>query len=117
MNSTTTNLEPFYVVDTHALIWDLLNDKKLGQQAKVIFQAAEQNQTILIVPAIVLAELYYANLKNHWFADFTALYTDIISQPYVRFVPLDHTHIPDFIRSKMPANSLSLLSVFPQMIV
>jgi predicted nucleic acid-binding protein len=67
MSSPATNLEPFYVVDTHALIWYLLNDKKLSSRAKTIFQAAEQNQAILIVSAIVMAELYFANVKNRWF--------------------------------------------------
>lgn len=98
MNSTTTNFEPFYVVDTHALLWYLLNDKKLSQQAKAIFQAAEQNQTILIVSAIVMAELYYANVKNKWFADFAKLYADITSKPFIRFVPVDHTHVLDFMQ-------------------
>lgn len=96
MNSTTINFEPFYVVDTHALIWYLLNDKKLSPQAKAIFQAAELNQTILVIPSIVLAELYYANVKNRWFGDFAALYADITSKPFIRFMPLDHTHISDF---------------------
>lgn len=64
MSSPATNLEPFYVVDTHALIWYLLNDKKLSSRAKAIFQAAEQNQTILIVSAIVMAELYLVVPQN-----------------------------------------------------
>ncbi|RMF78972.1 MAG: PIN domain-containing protein [Chloroflexi bacterium] len=98
MSSTTTNLEPFYVVDTHALIWYLLNDKKLSSSAKSIFQAAEQNQTLLIISAIVMAELYYANAKHKWFADFAQLYADITSKPYIRFMPVDHTHIPDFVQ-------------------
>lgn len=98
MSSPTTNLEPFYVVDTHALIWYLLNDKKLSARAKIIFQAAEQNQTILVISAIVLAELYYANVKNNWFADFAALYADITSKPFIRFMPFDHVHIPDFMQ-------------------
>ncbi len=96
MNSITTNLEPFYVVDTHALIWYLLNDKKLSQSAKAIFQAAEQNQTILIISAIVIAELYYANVKNKWFPDFVKLYGDIISKPFIRFIPLEPNHILNF---------------------
>ena len=98
MTSPATNLEPFYVVDTHALIWYLLNDKKLSKQAKAIFQAAEQNQTLLVISAIVVAELYYANVKNKWFADFAKLYADITSKPFVRFMPVDHTHIPDFLQ-------------------
>jgi PIN domain nuclease of toxin-antitoxin system len=98
MNSQTTNPEPFYVVDTHALIWYLTGDKKLSPQAKAIFEAAEANETILIIPAIVLAELYYANVKNKWFDDFTKVYEDITEKPYIRFMPLDHTHIPDFLQ-------------------
>jgi PIN domain nuclease of toxin-antitoxin system len=90
------NLEPFYVVDTHALIWYLLNDKKLGTDARTIFQSAEQHQTMLIISSIVLAELYFANVRNKWFSDFKELYEDIVSKPYIRFVPVDHTHILDF---------------------
>jgi PIN domain nuclease of toxin-antitoxin system len=99
MTSPTIKIEPFYVVDTHALIWYLLNDKKLGSQAKSIFQAAEQNQTILIISAIVMAELYYANAKNKWFADFAKLYADIIGKPFIRFMSVDHTHTLDFTRN------------------
>ncbi len=96
MSSTTTSFELVYVVDTHALIWYLLNDKKLSGRAKAIFQAAEKNQTLLIMSSIVLAELYYANAKNKWFPDFGELYADLISRPYMRFVPVDHVHIPEF---------------------
>ncbi len=96
MSSPATPFEPLYVVDTHALIWYLRNDKKLSSQAKTIFQAAEQNQTVLIISAIVMAELYYANAKNNWFADFMVIYTDILSKPFIRFMPVDHTHIPNF---------------------
>jgi PIN domain nuclease of toxin-antitoxin system len=96
--SSATNPEPFYVVDTHALIWYLLNDKKLSRQAKAIFQAAEQNQTLLVIPAIVMAELYYANAKNGWFPDFARLFADITGKPFIRFVSLDHSHILDFMQ-------------------
>lgn len=96
MSSPMTNLEPFYVVDTHALIWYLQNDRKLSSRAKAIFHSAEQNQTLVIVSAIAVAELYYANMKNKWFADFATLCADITSKPFIRFVPVDHTHIPDF---------------------
>jgi PIN domain nuclease of toxin-antitoxin system len=98
MSFPQTSLEPFYVVDTHALIWYLLNDKKLSARARTIFEAAEQNQTVLIISAIVMAELYYANVKNRWFADFATLYADITSKPFIRFMPVDHTHIVDFMR-------------------
>jgi len=84
------------VVDTHALIWYLLNDKKLGTRAKAVFMAAEKHQTLLIISAVVMAELYYANTKHAWFPDFSTLYADLIHKPYLWFVPLDHTHVLDF---------------------
>lgn len=95
-SSIPTDLEPLYVVDTHALIWYLLNDKKLSVRAKSLFEAAEQHHLMLIVSAIVLAELYYANGKFQWFPDFRVLYNDLISKPYLRFVPFDGQQVLDF---------------------
>ena len=45
-----------FVVDTHALIWFFADDKRLGSNARVALNSAESE---LIVPAIVLAELYW----------------------------------------------------------
>jgi len=41
-----------YVVDTHALLWFLSKDRKLGSQAKAILESA----TEILVPTIVMAE-------------------------------------------------------------
>jgi PIN domain nuclease of toxin-antitoxin system len=96
MSFTLTNPEPLYVLDTHALIWYLRDDAKLSPSARAIFLAAEANRTLLLIPAIVIAELYYVNLKHKWFADFTIVFNEIVSKPFVRFVALEHTHILDF---------------------
>ncbi len=64
MSSTTTTIEPLYVVDTNALIWYLTKDQKLGGQAHQIFEAAEQGETQLILSTITMAEMYFANVKN-----------------------------------------------------
>lgn len=101
MTSSLTILEPFYVVDTHALIWYLRNDHKLGARARAIFAAAEAHQTMLVLSAIVLAELYYTNVKNGWFADFAALYDDLAGKPFLRFIPFDETHVLDFDRDQV----------------
>lgn len=98
MTISTTTPDPFYVLDTHALIWFLLDDPKLGKRARELFEAAEQHQTLLVIPAIVMAELYYANAKQGWFADFAALYRELTGRPYLRFIPFDHTHVLDFDR-------------------
>jgi PIN domain nuclease of toxin-antitoxin system len=97
-SSTPTSIEPLHVVDTHALIWYLLGDKKLSAKALAIFQAADRGETRLLLPAIVLAELYFANAKNKWFADYKTVYTTIQSKPFFRFLPFDHQHVADFDR-------------------
>lgn len=94
--STPTTVESLYVVDTHALIWYLLGDTKLSQRALALFQAAESGETRLIVPAIVLAELYFANEKHKWFADYRIVYEDIVSKDIFRFLPLNHHDVLDF---------------------
>lgn len=65
--SSQDRIEPAYVLDTNALIWSLKNDKKLSPSAAAIFQAAERGETVLIVSAIVIAELFYADKKWGYF--------------------------------------------------
>ena len=52
-----------YVTDTHALYWYLTASPKLGANAQAAFLAGEQGQARIYVPSIVLAELYYLNVK------------------------------------------------------
>jgi PIN domain nuclease of toxin-antitoxin system len=89
-------IEPVYVVDTHALIWYLTNATKLGKQASGVFAAAESGETRLVVSAIVVAEMYYANKKNQWFIDFNTTYQQLRSKPYFRFVHFKADHVLDF---------------------
>ena len=95
MTSSTT-IEPAYVVDTHALIWYLTTDKKLSKRAAAIFAAAVRGETRIYVSAVVIAEMYYANKKWRLFDDFVKTYTDLKAQPYIRFVPLVADEILDF---------------------
>jgi PIN domain nuclease of toxin-antitoxin system len=98
MSSTLINPEPFYVLDTHALIWYLLNDPKLSPAARAILAEAEANRTLLVISAIVMAELYYVNLKRQWFTDFAAVFNQVVGMPFVRFVAFEHIHTLDFLR-------------------
>jgi PIN domain nuclease of toxin-antitoxin system len=83
-------------VDTHALIWYLLGDKKLSPSALAIFKAAEQGKTRLVISVIVLAELYYANARNGWFSDYATAFRMIASKPYFTVLPIHPHHILDF---------------------
>lgn len=48
----------FYVTDTHALFWYLINSPALGANASLAFDEADTGQALIYVPAVVLAELY-----------------------------------------------------------
>lgn len=81
MSSSVTQIEPLYVIDTHTLIWYLIDDQKLGSNVTQIFAAAERGEALLVIPSIVVAEMYYANQKYKWFRDFTSLYLQLKAQP------------------------------------
>jgi PIN domain nuclease of toxin-antitoxin system len=78
------------------LIWYLKQDRKLGQNASAILEAAERGETLLLISAIVVAELYYANAKHNLFADFATTYQDMASRPYFEFIPFDSSDVLDF---------------------
>jgi PIN domain nuclease of toxin-antitoxin system len=46
-----------YVADTHALYWYLRNSTRLGRQASLAFDEADQGAAQIYISAIVLAEL------------------------------------------------------------
>lgn len=50
-----------YIVDTHALIWFLTGDARLGKTAKAVF---DEPNSVLIVPLIALAEAAFIVEKN-----------------------------------------------------
>lgn len=52
-----------YVADTHALLWHVTADPRIGSQAKAIIDKCEAGETQIIVPAIVLVEAVSA-LRN-----------------------------------------------------
>ncbi len=50
------------VLDTHALIWYLSNEKKLSQKAKYAILDAEKSE--IIIPVICLAEILHLSEKK-----------------------------------------------------
>ena len=54
---------PVYVTDTHALWWYLKADARLSANAASVFRQAAAGEATIIVPAIVVAELYFLSVK------------------------------------------------------
>jgi PIN domain nuclease of toxin-antitoxin system len=52
------------VTDTHALIWYLGNDPRLGTQANQVFEACGRGELQIYVPTICLVEIVYLQEKG-----------------------------------------------------
>jgi len=74
----------------------LTGDKRLGSQASLIFKAAERGETQIVISAIVIAEMYYANKKTPLFADFQLTYRTIKAKPQYQLEPFISDHVSDF---------------------
>lgn len=52
-----------FVADTHALWWYLRSPDLLSPAASAIFRLAESGNALIVIPAIVVAEVYYLSTK------------------------------------------------------
>lgn len=64
MTAASSEALPYVVADTHALLWYLLGSSRLGQQAQAVLQRVDVGQTVLVIPAVVLAELFMVAEKG-----------------------------------------------------
>ncbi|MEO7659975.1 MAG: PIN domain-containing protein [Pyrinomonadaceae bacterium] len=87
-----------FVADTHALIWYFIDSPKLGPNAHKAFEDADRGQAIIHVPAIILAELYYANVKTGKTIDFDEVYNTLDSGSQFVLTPFDPKDVLDFER-------------------
>lgn len=78
------------VVDTHALIWFLEQNRRLGRRAREILLAPSSE---LVVPVIVLGELCYYLRKKKKGALYQEIYARLKHDPRITFTALE----PDLI--------------------
>ncbi|MFH1722848.1 MAG: PIN domain-containing protein [Candidatus Altiarchaeota archaeon] len=69
-------MEKLYVIDTHALLWYVSADSRLGKNAQRIFEKAEIGDVVVLVPTIVLAEVMHI-LEKH---ELEKTYTEILKK-------------------------------------
>ena len=78
-----------YVVDTHALLWFLTASQRLSARARSLMQDAEKSRgTMLIIPAIVLAEAITLIERKRVNSTIEALLDAVNREPY-HVVPLN----------------------------
>jgi PIN domain nuclease of toxin-antitoxin system len=73
------------VIDTHALIWLLTDDKKISLKAKEYFRGAG----IVFIPTIVILELMYMLKKSKEAHKFPNIMNDLKQEGRLFFVSLD----------------------------
>lgn len=87
-----------FVADAHALIWYFTDSKKLGPNATRAFEDADRGEAIIHVPAIALAEMYYANVKTGKPIDFAETYQQLDSGNQFVLTPFEAEDVLDFDR-------------------
>jgi predicted nucleic acid-binding protein len=75
-----------YVVDTHALVWFLSRDSRLGDEAlRILADSSAQ----LIIPTIVLAEAKHISDRKRVSITFDEIMRAIVATPRITIFPLD----------------------------
>ena len=79
---------PVYIVDTHALFWYRSDPTRLSAAADAVFRLADSGSAVIIVPAIVVAELFYLTQKLGRAMSTAAIIADIHQSREFVFSPL-----------------------------
>src|SRR5262249_45427178 len=84
-----------YVIDTHALVWYLTDNGRLGTQARRVLEDDGAN---LIIPSIVLAEAKHIADRKRIAVTFQEILDSVSTSPNVSIFPLDEIvvrHLPE----------------------
>lgn len=99
-----------YVVDTHALLWYLAGDKRIGSNAKDIIQKCERGEVLIVVPSIVLIESVEIINKKRIIYPIDDLLRYFTENPQFSVNALDHNIINSYKDYKCPDPAVNLES-------
>jgi PIN domain nuclease of toxin-antitoxin system len=77
-----------YVIDTHALVWLLDGDPRLGSAARDALSSHSDQQ---IIPAIVLAEMSFLFQRRRIHISPSTVLTRVVATPNTKIFPLDES--------------------------
>ena len=75
-----------YILDTHALIWHLTGDARLGENARRVL---DNEDNLLVIPLIVLAEAKHIADRKRVPMPFGEIFQAVVSMPRCAIFPLD----------------------------
>jgi PIN domain nuclease of toxin-antitoxin system len=80
---------PLFLMDTHALHWRRVGSARLSPAAAQVFADGIAGKALLLVPHVVIAELFFLLQKHHQVPLFAPMLHDYRTFPYNRIEPLD----------------------------
>ncbi len=83
------NRHPPYVTDTHSLLWYLYDIPRLGPEARAAFDAISGGDAVLLIPAIVLAEVVYVVERRRHDIDVSEVLDQIAAADNFQVLPFD----------------------------
>lgn len=85
-----------YVADTNSLFWYLTNSPRLSANVSAAYDEADDGSAIIYIPAIVLAELYYLNVKQGSPIDFAQTVDDLLNASQFILLPFNPLDVLEF---------------------
>ncbi len=79
-----------YMTDTHALLWAFHQPRKLGENARRVFDEIANGKAKLLIPVIVMVELIFTIENKPIEADLDKILDAIDNSPNVEFVDFDY---------------------------
>ena len=87
-----------YVVDTHALIWYLTDDERLGSEAKKVLESIDKEKDIGVIPTIVLIEALAIFEKRGLRETFSKIYEEIKESSNYLIYPLSPEIVDEMLK-------------------
>ena len=84
------------MLDTVAIVSHLENRKGFGSEARELFAAAERGEALLLVPPLVVAELFWYFSKREQLDRFRQVYSEMETRPWFQFIDLSAEQVREF---------------------
>ena len=96
MTNFSQTIEILYILDTVAIVSHLEARKSLGSEAREVFAAAQRGEARLLVPPIVVAELFSYFSKRGQLDRFRQVFGEMEASPWYKFIDLSVEQVREF---------------------
>ncbi len=96
MTNSSQTIEILYILDTVAIVSHLEARKSLGSEAREVSAAAERGEARLLVPPIVVAELFSYFSKRGQLDRFRQVFGEMEASPWFKFIDLSVEQVREF---------------------